>query len=396
MNATDRRSDALRAPFDTDRLAALMEEADIDILLATSKHNVQYLLGGYQFNFFSTMDALAHSRYLPFVIYEKGRPERTAYIASRMESAEHQARPFWTPRFQPVSWGTLDATGSAIEHLRATGRSAARVGIEPGFLPMDAYQMLRDKLEDASFVDATAVMERLRAIKSPRELSLLRKASDLITESMLATIAWAHEGSTKSAIARRLATEQTSRGLHFDYCFLAMGSSHALVLSDQKWQPGEVISLDSGGNYAGYIGDLCRMGVLGEPDAELVDLLGEVDAIQRAAISRVRAGCDGREIIATAETVRKASKVAGFTDFMAHGMGLVAHEAPFLMTNHPIEYAGVDADRPLEAGMVVSIETTMKHPRRGLIKLEDTIAVTSRGHEMYGQSGRSWNPGGSR
>ncbi|TIX34246.1 MAG: aminopeptidase P family protein, partial [Mesorhizobium sp.] len=205
---------------------------------------------------------------------------------------------------------------------------------------------------------ATAVMERLRAIKSPSELRLLSKASDLITESMLATIAWAHEGVTKSAVALRLAGEQTSRGLHFDYCFLAMGSSHILVESDQKWQPGEVISLDSGGNYGGYIGDLCRMGVLGEPDAELVDLLGEVDTIQRAAISQIRAGRDGRDLIAEAENVRTSSKVAEFTDFMAHGMGLVAHEAPFLMTNHPIEYAGVDADRPLEPGMVISIETT--------------------------------------
>ena len=37
---------------------------------------------------------------------------------------------------------------------------------------------------------------------------------------------------------------------------------------------------------------------------------------------------------------------------------------------------GVDAAQPLEAGMVLSIETTMLHPRRGFIKLEDTVAVT--------------------
>jgi Xaa-Pro aminopeptidase len=45
--------------------------------------------------------------------------------------------------------------------------------------------------------------------------------------------------------------------------------------------------------------------------------------------------------------------------------------------------------------MVVSIETTMKHPTRGFIKLEDTVVVTPTGHEIYGEDGRGWNLGGS-
>jgi Xaa-Pro aminopeptidase len=43
---------------------------------------------------------------------------------------------------------------------------------------------------------------------------------------------------------------------------------------------------------------------------------------------------------------------------------------------------------------VVSIETTMKHPRRGFIKLEDTVAVTAGGYEIFGEGGRGWNIGG--
>ena len=73
-------------------------------------------------------------------------------------------------------------------------------------------------------------------------------------------------------------------------------------------------------------------------------------------------------------------------------MGLISHEVPFLMTRRM--YEGVDADRPLEAGMVLSVETTMHHPRRGFIKLEDTVAVTADGYEMFGDRGRGWNRGG--
>jgi Xaa-Pro aminopeptidase len=49
----------------------------------------------------------------------------------------------------------------------------------------------------------------------------------------------------------------------------------------------------------------------------------------------------------------------------------------------------------LQPGMVVSVETTLKHPKRGFIKLEDTIAVTGTGHQMFGEAGRGWNIGGT-
>ena len=44
--------------------------------------------------------------------------------------------------------------------------------------------------------------------------------------------------------------------------------------------------------------------------------------------------------------------------------------------------------------MVLSVETTMMHPTRGYIKLEDTVAVTDTGYEMFGDRGRGWNRGG--
>jgi Xaa-Pro aminopeptidase len=77
-------------------------------------------------------------------------------------------------------------------------------------------------------------------------------------------------------------------------------------------------------------------------------------------------------------------------NFVAHGMGLVSHEAPRLTAQGPIPYPADDADSPLEPGMVLSIETTLLHPRRGFIKLEDTVAVTEAGHVGYGDAGRAW------
>ncbi len=393
MDETLQVVDETRAPFDTERLDRLMEEAGIDVLLATSRHNNRYLMGGYSFLFFSVMDAIGHSRYLPVVIYAKGRPDRAAYVGHGMEKFDNAVRAFWTPAFYPTASSTTDAAVLAVEHLAKIGAGGARIGIEPGFLPADAQAVLAARLGGARFVDATGVLERLRAVKTPAELAKLRQGSELITDSMLATIAWAREGTTKSEIIERLRREEVGRGLHFDYCLLTLGASHNRAPSDQAWAAGEVMSIDSGGNLDGYIGDLARMGLLGEPDAELEDLLAEVEAVQQAAFSKVRAGAPGGEVGARALEVMAAGPSGGFSEFFVHGMGLISHEAPFLMRNRM--YDPVDADRPLEAGMVISVETTMLHPRRGYIKLEDTLAVTAGGYEMFGERGRGWNRGGT-
>ncbi|MGJ5619390.1 M24 family metallopeptidase [Sulfitobacter sp. MF3-043] len=378
-----------------DHLDSLMENAGLDALMITSKHNVQYLLGGHKFIFFSAMDAIGHGRYLPILIYLRGDKEKTAYVANTMEKGEHDNDPFWVPHFYPMAWGSVDSVKQAIAHLNKVGFTTGRIGVEPSFLPSDSHAVLTDALPNTALLDATAVMENLRAVKSPAELAMLREASERITDAMRATIAASGTGSTKHQIIERLRCEETNRGLQFDYCLLTLGASHNRAGSDQAWAKGEVLSIDSGGNLDGYIGDICRMGVLGDPDAELIDLLGEIEEIQQAAFAEVKAGAPGAALIAAGQAALARQPHKDITDFFGHGMGLVSHEAPFLLTNHPVAYEGRDADKPLKTGMVLSVETHMLHPKRGFIKLEDTLTVTETGYEMFGTQGRGWNVGGT-
>jgi Xaa-Pro aminopeptidase len=387
-------SESPAIPFDTDRLDRLMDEAGMDVLLASSKHNVQYLLGGHRAFFFDTMDAMGLSRYLPIVVYPKGAPDKAAYIGHRLETHQREVRPFWTPEVQTASNGSVDAMTRAIDHVRRSGLKAGRIGAELAFLPVDAGKALTESFRDGAIVDALVVLERLRMRKSPEELHKLRIASDLVIDSMLAVIASHGPGTTKQELAETLRREETNRGLTFDYCLIAAGASHNRAPSDQRWEEGDVLSVDSGGNYHGYIGDLARMAILGEPDSELEDLLGEIETIQRAAMKPIRAGVMGGEIYAAGEALAQKSKHHNHLEFLAHGMGLVSHEAPHLTNRGPVPYSDEDAHRPLETGMVVSVETTLKHPRRGFIKLEDTVAVTDTGFDMYGEGGRGWNRGG--
>ena len=382
-------------PFDSPRLDSLLDEAGMDAVVISSKHNIQYLFGGYRFFFFDHFDAIGVSRYLPLLVYVKGRPEQSTYIGHGMESYEKDLGKFWTPTFQTAG-ATLDATQLAIDHLGKLAPNVKRVGVERAFLPADAAELMARELPEVKFVEAHLPLERLRARKTPEELDLIRTASELVVDSMLAVIASHGPGATKKELVEALRREEVNRGLTFEYCLLTAGTSLNRAPSDEVWGPGDILSLDSGGNYKGYIGDLCRMAIQGEPDSELEDLLGDVDEVQMAARKPIRAGARGGDIYASAGEALGRSSRANSIEFVAHGMGLVSHEAPRLTSHGPIRYPAYDADRPLEQGMVISIETTLVHPRRGFIKLEDTVAVTDRGWEAYGDRGRGWNRAGGR
>jgi Xaa-Pro aminopeptidase len=387
-------SDAKSLPFDSAKLDALLDDAGIDALVVTSKHNIQYLLGGYRFFFFDQMDAIGISRYLPILIYQKGRPGDSVYVANKMESYEQELGKFWMRNVVNATWGTVDAAKIAVGHLKKLGNTVRRIGVETSFIPADAYAALHEGLPDVEMVDALFPLERLRARKSAAELDYLRIASERVIDSMMAVFASAQPGKTKKELADQLRQEEISRDLNFDYCLITAGTSLNRAPSDQVLKAGDVFSLDSGGNYKGYIGDLCRMGILGEPDAERRDLLAAIDEVQPAARKPIKPGGTGNEIYAVAEKVWQASPHrAAIVDFTAHGMGIVAHEAPRLSDKASQKYPGYDADRPLEQGMVISIETTMNHLTRGFIKLEDTVAVTNDGWQAFGDGGRGWNRG---
>jgi Xaa-Pro aminopeptidase len=395
MNVSAQHSKGLAIPFDHTRLDRLMDEAGIDVVLATSKHNVQYLLGGHRANFFDYMDATGVSRYLPVFIYSKGHPEKAAYVGHRLEGFQHQAKPLWTPETQTTSAGSVDAMQKAVDYMRKAGMKPRRIATEYGFLPFDASKVLRAAYPDADWVDALYVMERQRVKKSAAELKMLKFASEAVIDAMLATIAKSGPGTTKADVVETLRREETLRGLTFEYCLITCGTSMNRAPSDQKWEKGEIMSIDSGGNYHGYIGDVCRMAIQGEPDAELNDLLAELENIQRAGFKAMRPGAMGREIYAAAEPLVAKSKHHNNLEFLAHGMGMVSHEAPRLTDSGPVPYPADDADRPLEVGTVVSVETTLKHPTRGFIKLEDTVIITDSGHEIFGEGARGWNRAGT-
>jgi Xaa-Pro aminopeptidase len=378
-------------PFSTAKLDTLLDEAGIQVLLVSSKHNLQYLLGGYRYYFFEHLDTIGLGRYLPVLGYVKGRSDQAFYVGSGDEAWGIEVAPFWPQRISTEAWTSTEAARITAQYVKSLGIAAPKIGLELEFWTANAWETLQAQLPDATFVDSTEVLEELRAAKTPDELEQMRNAAASIVDSMVATFQWLREGMTETEIVEHLRNEETSRGLDYGFTLIATGPTYGRGPSSRKIGKGEIISLDTGGQWHGYLADMARMGVLGEPNQLMKELLDEVASVQAAARTPIKAGVLGSAIYEAALNAVEACPHGKAMHFVGHGMGLIAHEAPRLTATGPVPYADKHARRPLEPGMVLSIETSVKHPEVGFVKLEDTIAVTDAGWEAFGDWGRGWN-----
>ncbi len=394
MNVSAQPQGGLAIPFDHARLDRLMDAAGIDLLLATSKHNVQYLLGGHRANFFDYMDATGVTRYLPVFVYPKGAPEKAAYVGHRLETFQHQAKPLWTPETMTNANGSVEAMRKAVDYVRKVGLKTKRIATEFGFLPYDASKVLRAAFPDADWVDGLYVMERQRLKKSAAELAMLKHASEAVIESMLATIAKTRAGHDQGRRGRDAA--QGRDAARADLRILPDHRRHQHEPRAVRPEMGE------GRHHVDRLGrQLSRLyrrrlphGDPGRAGRRAQRFAGGDRKHPARRLQATRPGALGREIYAAAEPLVMKSKHHNQIEFLAHGMGMVSHEAPRLTDHGPVPYPADDANIPLEVGAVVSVETTLKHPSRGFIKLEDTVVVTDTGHEIYGEGARGWNKAG--
>jgi len=376
-------------PFDSARLDALMDAFGVDAIVATSPQNVRYLLGGHFFFMYSLADSIGLSRYLPALAYRCGAPEEALYVGAGNEDWATDVERPWVADLRNVSWGADQTAEQVADWCRAQLPAGARVGVELPYLPAQADRVLRAR--GLELVDATELLESLRAVKRPHELEIVRRSSRAVVDAMLATFALVRAGDTKQQIFERLRRAETDRGLTFCYALVAAGADMNRGPSPQRLEPGDILSLDSGATCEGWVADLTRMAILGEPSARHEQLLAQVDQVQQAARARAVAGTRGGDLFDVAQAAIAACEDRAHMSFLAHGTGLVTHEAPRLTATGSPPYPAAHAELPLEAGMVLSIESQIADPEIGFVKLEDTVIVGEDGLEPVADHGRGWN-----
>lgn len=368
-------------PFDRAKLDQVLADAGIDLVLATSRHNVRYLTGGYYDHFHAIAQRGGRSQYVAAVGIPRGRIDDAFYVGGGSEKRQLEVMPIWVPELNLDGGSTTQSARAAAAALKRRIGDRATIGVELPFMPADMFLALRQEFPHAELVDATNALHELRAIKTEAELRLLRDVADRVAESIVATFRAGHEGVTTRDLAAVVAHQMADRGVEFLWSFTCAGPSYLRAPSSMTWDRGRILHLDCGGEIGDYLADVCRMGCRGEPSPLARELHAECLELQNEIRRCIRPGTTYGELAAAGEQALRRLPHAEIGRFVAHGIGMVSHEQPMIAPG---------SSRPLEAGMVLSVETEFHHPEVGHVKIEDVVAVTPGGYQGFGDFGRDW------
>ena len=371
----------MNTPFDSNKLNRLMDEAGLALIVANSRHNVRYLAGGYYYHFHENSTRMGSSQYQPFVGILAGRMEESFYVHRPDESGQMGLTNLWFPSLVPALRGTLTSAEALVEKIKELRLTKAIIGLELPFIPADSYLLLRSALPDVVFIDATPIFNELRAIKTERELAIMRGAYSRLAESIHATFLSGIPGVTTKELEHRLQVEMATRGLVFLFALVNAGPGLLRAPSSTRWERGAMLHIDAGGAELDYVADICRMASMGEPSALAKDLHSACLEVQRTVRSVIRPGVRCGDLVLAGEEAASRYEFSNYARFVVHGIGMVPYEPPVFDKGNC---------RLLEPGMVLSIETDFIHPGVGHVKIEDAVAVNSAGCEGLGDGGREW------
>jgi Xaa-Pro dipeptidase len=368
----DRPTDALPhgptvPPSDHPRARAELQARRLDLLVATPGTNYEYLTS-----------------------YNPGRSERLIALLLPVAGAPAVVCPsFEVERIRRHSvitdlhgWEEQEDPHALVRDTvrRLSPRSGSGTIALESSTAYQTFQRLRAALPGWKFVDAAPATERLRVIKSPEEVALLRRAIAITHDAMAATFARLAVGVTEVQVAQALSQEMERRGAPGGG-LVQFGPSSALPHGGPAGPTlarETVVLIDCGCRVGGYTSDITRTIWFGDsPSDEFRKVFNVVHDAQTAAMELGRPGTPFQEMDRAA---RKIITAAGygpfFTHRLGHGLGMDGHEPEYLVEGNKAR---------LEPGMVFTIEPGIYQLGKFGVRIEDDCVMTENGVEVLTQ-----------
>ena len=226
---------------------------------------------------------------------------------------------------------------------------------------------------------ASAIVEEQRAVKTPLEIDLLRKAADIAVTGMRKAYDVVSEGVKETDALAEIEYAIRKAGSDAppfeDGMLLSSGPGSADIharASSRKIKKGSTVVVDLGGRVCGYYSDMSRTISVGSIDQKTRDLVEYVDNLRGEAIDMLEPGIVAGDVHAFVEQDmgRKGYK---FYHSTGHGVGLNVHENPSL---------GRDSKDVLLENMVFTIEPGIYIPGKCGVRFEDTVLLKKKGAEI--------------
>jgi Xaa-Pro dipeptidase len=268
------------------------------------------------------------------------------------------------------------------EVLRDRGVAGGQVGIEEQtrFFVLDG---LRRELPGAQLVSADGVTAGCRMFKSPAELALMQRASDITMAAFRAAFATLREGMTQYELENNMTAALARLGGSDPWALVGLGRYSAYPhgsVQPQQLRMGDIVLLDAGCAVEGYQSDVTRTTVFGRPTRRQTEVWNLERRAQDAAFAAARIGATCASVDAAARAVLTEAgfgpdyRLPGLPHRTGHGIGLDGHEWTHLVRGNT---------SVLQPGMCFSDEPTIAIYGEFGIRLEDCFYMTESGPRFF-------------
>jgi Xaa-Pro dipeptidase len=275
----------------------------------------------------------------------------------------------------PAEWDA--AFRKAVQTLGLDGK---RIGVEPRQLRLLEFRHVKNGAPEADFPDASDVLSGLRLRKDKAEVDAMRRAVQIAQSALEATIPSIKIGMTEREVASELVVQLLKHGSDSEMPFSPIVSAgpnsanpHASP-TERKLQASDLLVVDWGAAYDGYISDLTRTFAVGDVDDEFKKIHKIVQESNAAGRAAAKPGVPCADVDKAArEVIEKSGYGKYFTHRTGHGIGMEGHEEPYMRG---------DNMQLLEPGMAFTVEPGIYLPGRNGVRIEDNVVVTDTGADV--------------
>jgi Xaa-Pro aminopeptidase len=342
-----------------------MRELGVDALLLSVGPDLPYLTG---------YEAVPLDRLTMLVAPKDG--EAVLVVPALEATRVHERSEVFTIR----AWSeTEDPVGIVVNYLRRARLVAVGDHTWARFV-----LSLQAAVPEMQLVPASRVTAPLRIVKDANEVAALDKAAQAVDAIAIAMRDRPFTGRTERDVHRELVERMLDLGHErANFAIVASGPNAASPHHEPGGRPieaGDVVLCDFGGTLQGYCSDITRMFVAGEPLSEVREAYAVLVEAQEVGVQAATVGTPCEAVDAASRRVlAEAGLGAAFMHRTGHGIGMEAHEDPYLVAGN---------DTLLAPGHTFSIEPGVYLPGRFGLRLEDIVVATTEGPRRLNRAPR--------
>ncbi len=348
--------------FDRSRLIARMKEKGVDAVLLSTPENVFYTTGYPCLPASGNPILYALRNQFPFFsfIESDGHVTLCAWIGAVLGGVE-----FAVDHIEMYAdlKGGIETLKNFFIGRRLGGKI---IGVESA-CPWFISRIIEEHCAPMGLSQIDDIMISLRAVKSADELKMIRKSTSIVEAAIRELVEIVRPGISRPELIQEAKIRMIKNGATgIGHVTISFGTSNPELSIEERLGKDQLVALDLGASYYGYLSDIRRHVYTGTVPERLRSLhavmCGIVDEIGGSLIP----GATAKELYERAVSLFEKNGLVPLIVNVGHGIGLMTEEAWI--------YSG--SDMVLEPGMVINIELYTSYEEGVEIGNEETYLIT--------------------